>query len=563
MKKFILIILPLLFMMGATGNSAPNSVPYLHCEGSQIVDENEKPILLRGFGLGGWLVPEGYMLQTSAQSPTQIYRAIERLIGAEETKTFYRRYEENFVTEADIRVMASWGVNSIRLPFNGNAFWDTQRNEFRAEGFQQIDQLISWCKKYGLYLILDMHCAPGGQNHQNISDSDGEARLWTEAKKYQPRTLEIWRQIAARYAHEPQIAGYDVLNEPVLPSIYSNKHLRKLYIEITKAIRGEDPNHILFFEGNYWARDFRELLPVWDDNMAFSFHKYWDENTLKSIESYLNLRESAQVPLWMGEAGENSNHWFSECIVLLEAHNIGWSWWAPKKILNVTNPFSAKIPGSYQRLLDYWSGRDLKPTMEEAREGLFAMAHSLRLENCQYFPDVVQAVIHPREASRPYVQRQAPVTIHSVDYDLGLDGIAYHDRYSELTTGLQNYRRWNEGYQYRNDGVDIGFIIQDHECSYFVGWTEAGEWLQYTLDFPKTTNSDYDLSVTVANVIHGGTFSVIVDDETLVEHMKIPRGKAGVWQRIALGRFHIAPGTRHIKLIVEKGGFNFKNIVIE
>ena len=85
------------------------------------------------------------------------------------------------------------------------------------------------------------------------------------------------------------------------------------------------------------------MLGTWDNNMVLSFHKYWNKNDQNSIQHILDFREQYQVPVWLGETGENSNVWFTEAIQLLESNNIGWSWW-PLKKLGINNPL--QIPGN-------------------------------------------------------------------------------------------------------------------------------------------------------------------------------------------------------------------------
>ena len=280
---FIFIVL--FFMLPKSGWS------YLNTSGRDIVDSQGTPIILTGFGLGGWLVPEGYMLHIPGfGSPTDIENKITDLVGADNADYFWQIYRANYVTQADIAQIADWGFNSIRLPFHYKFFSPkNQPSVFINDGFEIVDRILAWCKEYELYLILDMNCAPGGQNDDNISDSDGTARLWTNPANQQ-RTIDIWERIAKRYADQPWIGGYDLLNEPVLPSGHSNAELRQLYIEITAAIRKHDPHHIVFIEGNEHATNFSQLAPF-DDNMVYSFHKYYNELDLESIRPYLQLRE--------------------------------------------------------------------------------------------------------------------------------------------------------------------------------------------------------------------------------------------------------------------------------
>ena len=150
---------------------------FLHVENGQIVEGNGEPILLQGLGLGGWLVPEGYMLNIPGYgSPTEIENKIEALLGTDLAAEFWDLYHENYVAEADIDQIAEWGFNSIRIPFHYKQF-SPSPGEVNQFGYDIVDSLLSWCTPYNMYIILDMHCAPGGQNHGEISDSDGTARL--------------------------------------------------------------------------------------------------------------------------------------------------------------------------------------------------------------------------------------------------------------------------------------------------------------------------------------------------------------------------------------------------
>ena len=281
--KIVLILSSLSFSQG-----------FLHTEGKEIVEGNGEPILLRGFGLGGWLVPEGYMLINRAwiegfESPTQIENHILNLIGEEKSKEFWEDYRKNFVSRTDIDQIAEWGFNHIRLPFHYKQFHTEDGST--PIGYEIVDSLLSWCEPYNMYVILDMHCAPGAQNGGPISDSDGIARLWLEEDKKE-LTVEIWREIAEYYSDNTLIGGYDLINEPVLPQGVTLSEFKQLYIDITQAIREVDQNHIVFIEGNWYGTDFSGLTPPWDDNMSYSFHKYWGETDISTIQSYLTMRNT-------------------------------------------------------------------------------------------------------------------------------------------------------------------------------------------------------------------------------------------------------------------------------
>jgi len=252
---------------------------FLRAEGKKIVNENGENYILRGMGLGGWMVQEGYMLQTAefANPQHQIRATIQELVGEEATNQFYEDWLNNHVRKIDIDSLAAWGFNSVRLPMHYNLFTLPIQEEpvpgeqtWLTRGFELTDNLISWCKQNGMYVILDLHAAPGGQGmDEGISDYDPtKPSLW-ESSANQDKTIALWRRIAERYKDEATVAGYDLINEPNW-NLPGGTQLKSLYSRITNAIREVDTRHIIFIEGNWFANDFTGLTPPWDDNMVYS-----------------------------------------------------------------------------------------------------------------------------------------------------------------------------------------------------------------------------------------------------------------------------------------------------
>jgi len=555
----IYIILLLFFLSSFPANA------FIKTQGHDFVDENGNKVFFKGIGLGGWLMPEGYMLQMPGfGSPTSIRKQITDLIGEENTKEFYRIYEENYVNEYDIQKIAEMGFNSIRLPFNYRLLSpEGQPNVILESGFQVIDTFIQWCKKYDLYVILDMHAAPGGQNAGNISDSDGiEARLWTE-KKNQDHTVVIWKKIAERYVNEPIIVGYDLINEPVLPSGYTNLDLKKLYQRITEEIRKVDTNHILFIEGNTYATDFNGLAPAWDDNMSYSFHKYWSTTNKASIQSYLSLRQQTNVPLWMGESGENSNPWFHDTINTLEENNVSWCWWTHKKISTTTSPYSANMTDGFRHLIDYWDGKVAKPSVEFSKNALFEMAQNLALDSCRYLPGVVAAIFSEDfdRTAKPFKDHEIPGTINCVDYDIGNVNIAYSDKEYQKTHWDRN-EPWNNGWQYRNDGVDIEASNDDEGAEYSVGWTQTGEWLAYTVNVDYT--GTYDINFRVAVNGDNAKLQLFMDSDELTPVLELPNSNGWYnWQTVEFKDAQLQAGEHKLTLKIVSEGFNINRMAFD
>ena len=535
---------------------------FLHNMDGEVVDGNGEPILLRGFGLGGWLVPEGYMLHNQAwiegfESPTDIENHVIDLIGQDEANEFWELYRANYVAQADIDKIAEWGFNHIRVPFHYKQFYDSTGTETPI-GYAIVDELITWCQPHNIYIILDMHCAPGAQNGGPISDSDGIARLWLE-DSYKELTIQIWKEIATYYADHTLIAGYDLINEPVLPSGVSLEEFKQLYVDITEAIREVDNNHLIWIEGNWYGTDFAGLTPPWDDNMGYSFHKYWGQTDISTIQSYINLRNNYGVPLWMGESGENSNHWYYEVFKLLEENNIGWNFWTHKKVDKITSPYSALVTPQYQVIIDYLRGVAGQPDPNIAGMGLTSFANSLKIENCITRPGVIASLTDPEygEISKPYTTHSIPGTIPAAYYDIGARGLSYSDG-DYWNDGDGGY---NDGWVFRNDGVDVEGSDDDPNIPYTVGWTEAGEWLGYTIEdvLPGT----YDVSFSISAPNAGGIFYAQLSGQNLGVIDVPSTGGWYNWEDIPSQRIEITEGEKFLKIQIVQAGFNIQSVTFD
>ena len=551
---------------------------FLHAKGKEIANEKGQNVLLRGIGLGGWMLQEGYMLKLTSQG--QQHKIKERLIaiiGEENTRKFYEAWLNNHTTRADIDSLKSWGFNSVRLPMHYELYTLPADKEpvkgqqtWVDRGFQLTDSLLSWCKANRMYLILDLHAAPGGQgNDLNISDRDEtKPSLW-ESEANQQKTVALWKKLAARYAKEPWIGGYDILNEPNWgfenPASdknglkeKKNEPLRKLLVEITSAIREVDNNHLIIIEGNGWGNNYNGLLPTWDSNIVLSYHKYWNFNNQASIQHIIDTREKYNVPVWLGETGENSNVWFTGAIELLEKNNIGWAWW-PLKKLGLKNPLQIRSNTNYNRLLEYWERKGPKPSAEETWQGVMNLAWATRIENNTVKTDVIDAMIRQPHSNEAIPFREHAIRIgaliNAVDFDLGRNGIAYWDRDSanyHISTGKRE--AGNRGNMYRNDGVDI-FKDSAKEDRYYVGHTETGEWLQYTCKVSQAGR--YSIKIRYQAKENAGELSVLLNDQPAG---KISLPKAQTWNEVELKGVDINSSTKSIRLKIEQGGVDLLSI---
>jgi len=399
---------------GVAGNAA--SLTFLHTQNQDIVNEKGEKIMLRGVGLGNWLLPEGYMWKfgNEADRPRRIEKLVSDLIGPENAKNFWTEFRNNYIAEADIQRIAQLGYNSVRPALNSRLFvTDGNPNAYSQEGFALLDNLVKWCKANGVYVIIDMHAAIGGQTGQNIDDSaNDQPELFTEPK-HQDELVALWTTIAKRYRDEPAVAGYDLLNEPLPARTGAEKtykaQLEPLYKRITKAIREVDSRHMIIVEGADWANDWSVFTSPFDKNMVYQFHYYcWDNpNAVKSIQKYLDYRARFNAPVWVGETGERDNAIYWETTQYFESHNIGWSFWPWKKMDTRNTPYSIKLPANWDAVVAFSRG-GAKPSAEVARQAFADLLKNIRLENCVFFPDVVNAMM-----------RRVPARIEAENYGEG------------------------------------------------------------------------------------------------------------------------------------------------
>jgi endoglucanase len=578
-KKPLQILIVSLLLIGSFFRS--NSQGFLKANGKHLENDVSTNFILRGMGLGGWMLQEGYMFNLGFLGQQyKIKEKITELIGKKEADIFYEKWLKNETQKTDIDSLASWGFNSIRLPMHYDLFTLAVKDEpvagkntWLPTGFKMVDDLLKWCKENKIYLILDLHAAPGGQgNDLPISDRNpDEPSLW-QSQANQDKTVALWKELAKRYANEPYIGGYDILNEtnwgfdnPEDKRGTEEKRsipLRDFFIRLTKAIREVDKNHIIFLEGNGFANNYRGMFPLWDNNLVISFHKYGNFSTKATIQNFLDYRDKYNVPLWLGESGENSNTWFTNTIKLMEDNDIGWCWWQLKK-MGVNNPLQIEQPDDYNLFVDYCKGDAPKPDSIRSQKILNGLLENIKIENNIYHKDVTDAMFRQvySTSTLPFKPNiiSGDTKINAVDYDLGRNGFAYNDLDTasyQYTAGV--HTQGNRGRTYRNDGVDIK---NDKNGDPYVFSIEDGEWLLYTTTVKKA--GDYSLSFYTSG--SDGVIDLNINDQLISQNIAIAAtGDENKFMVSLLsGKIHLDKGVNKIKIYFKKGGFGFKNFRLD
>lgn len=232
-----------------------SSKDFVHAEGTKIIGTDGKELLIQGMALGNnvWDNPSSPDLS---------------------------HHDENTYKE-----LSEMGFNSVRFYINYGLFEDDDRPyHYKKSGFNWLDKNIRWAKKYGMGIIINMHYPQGG-----YQSNGGGLELWTN-KSYQNRLTALWKKIAKRYANEPTVWGYGLVNEPVVSmqntmaktfSQYNN-----LMNRIVSAVRSVSPYQAIFVEGICAAvkengeREYEYFTPensfakIDDNNIVYEFHNY-------------------------------------------------------------------------------------------------------------------------------------------------------------------------------------------------------------------------------------------------------------------------------------------------
>ncbi|KAH7121294.1 cellulase [Dendryphion nanum] len=296
--------------------SWPRSNSILKVSGTSIVDGSSNEVILKGVGLGGHLNMENFITGFTGHEHEH-RKALTTVLGAKKANYYFDRFLDYFFTEKDAAFLASLGLNTIRIPINYRHFEDDLNpGVYKSEGFRLVDRVVDACAKHGLYVILDLHTAPGGQNQDWHCDSGITKALFWKFKHFQDRVVNLWVAIAKHYRHSPVVAGYNPLNEPADPE---HENLIAFYNRIEKSIREVDPEHILFIDGNTYSMDFTHFPSTPLPNAVYACHDYSSMGFPRggvytgSVEQQSKLRSSferkvkymrdANVPIWNGEFG--------------------------------------------------------------------------------------------------------------------------------------------------------------------------------------------------------------------------------------------------------------------
>ncbi|GAC1577156.1 MAG: hypothetical protein NVS4B1_04990 [Ktedonobacteraceae bacterium] len=379
----------------------------LTTKGTSIVDSNGREVLLRGFGLGGWMNMENFITGYPANEEAQ-RQAIRRVLGNENYDFFFDRFLEYFFERDDAQFIASLGLNLLRLPINYRHFEsDMQPFVLKEEGFHHLDRVIDLCAQQHIYTIIDLHAVPGYQNQAWHSDNPTHRALFWQHKHFQDRVIHLWEAIADRYRGNQWVAGYNPVNEPGDPG---EEMIFPFYRRLYQAIRAVDPDHMLFLEGNRYSTEFHMFTETWP-HVIYTVHdyalpgfidggpypgisrgEYVDKDALeKTFLSRTAYMRQTGTPVWVGEFGPvytgdavadaMRDHVLRDQLEIYNQYQAHWAIWTYKDI-GLQGVVYTALDSPWRRLLapflekkarlgvDSWGSVDthIRPIMQPIEE---------------------------------------------------------------------------------------------------------------------------------------------------------------------------------------------------
>lgn len=380
----------------------------LQVNNGQIVDTSGQPVRLRGTCVGGWMNMEDFINGYPGAEHT-LRGVFAEELGPDKAAFFFNRLLDYFLSEDDITFMKQCGATVVRLSVNYRHFErDDRPFEYLEAGFKRLDQVFEWCKRHGLYAIIDLHAVQGWQNTDWHCDNASRHTLFWSTKHFQDRFVALWEEFARRYKGNATVAGYNVMNEPATGA-YSGRFdethnpskwdvINAVYRRVVEAIRAIDPDHIIFLEGDMYSSRFSGFEPPFAPNLVYSSHnynkagfgpgrypgqiggEYWDRaqqgERIVAHEGYKFAREY-NVPLWVGEFGSAYNgpaeeipdrlRAIDDYLDIFNQHGLHWTTWTYKDV-GIMGWVQLDPESEYMRLLqpmlaakielntDFWMG---------------------------------------------------------------------------------------------------------------------------------------------------------------------------------------------------------------
>ena len=514
---------------------------FVRTNGTKLIDEHGNPLYLSGINLGNWLVWEGYLMMGdfNYRTHTQFFNELSSAFGsADKAANFEYQWRLNYVDEQAIADLKALGFNSVRVPFNYNLFW--WNGQLRDNGFEYFDRVIDWCRTHGMYVLLDMHGAPGYQNpgdhadnvNSNASQPRDSVTFWDGNNVQIAAT--IWRHIANRYKDEPVVWGYDLINEPV-PQAGREYELLPSLVTMRNAIREVDNNHIIVAEGSWWSSDLSKIDWTnpdtqantginykWDDKLVYQIHHYGPAADTYGRE---NITNNLNIPLIIGEYGESDNGNIAAITSWAKQNLAGYFPWSFKKMSHDRTLWTVPTNAEYEQVKAYINNGGTPPTHLYDAMISFAQNNSRNGHSSHQWHQGFYDAVKPDPQAA------------------GCSGSASHTAPGK--TQAEHYCEMN--------GVEHE-ATSDTDGGENLGWIDAGDWVEFQVNFNQT--AQYQLDFRVASPNGGGHIEMLLNNNWLAAVDVAATGGWQNWQTVSTSAY-IEQGTYRMRLNFTSAGFNF------
>ncbi len=312
----------------ATARQPITDRDFLRAENGEFISECGAHMSLRGINLNDDLFGFTKSDLDGNAADYDVFAALEARFGTYGARLLVSKYNENFITPSDIKKIAKLGGNCVRIPLRYK-YLLSKKNCKGDIDFERLDKIVEKCKKAGIYVILDLHSAPGFQNTDSACGTGDSSVLFSSSKDgFEARnaTVRLWAQIAAHYKDEPAVAAYDLLNRPLnrIAEWESNLDtLHKFYRRLLKAIRSVDEKHIIILEAAGAPDTLPDAEKFKGENIAYGLYSHF--HTTYEIESLLNgvkALSSSGVPFVVCKLRADDN--LDSSLEALNDNGISW-----------------------------------------------------------------------------------------------------------------------------------------------------------------------------------------------------------------------------------------------
>jgi endoglucanase len=245
----------------------------LKISGTKIVDEKGNIVQLRGANLGSWLVLESHFLGMSFPDERTLWSGLQQRFGKAKMEEIREAFRTAWIGPEDFHNIKQLGLNHVRVPFLATLLEsDDALGKYKDSVWKWLDNVVDWSEQAGIYCILDLHGAPGGQSKAEHTGAKDRNELWSR-QDFQQRTTRLWQAIALRYKGRKAIAAFDVLNEPM--GAPNPRTMLTFQLTLARTIREADPQRLTIIEDGYkGAEHFSPLTGKDKAGIIYSVHVY-------------------------------------------------------------------------------------------------------------------------------------------------------------------------------------------------------------------------------------------------------------------------------------------------